>query len=222
MITVVLGPSGIGKTVLLKHFTGLMFPDSGDIRVHGRSVPKMRKKELLEFRKRVGILLQDGALFGSLNVFENVAYPLRNFTRMGNSEIEEIVHERLASVGLAGEDQKMPIELSGGMKKRAGLARALVLKPDIVLVDEPDTGLDPVRTALLCKLIQEIHAETGGTYVIVTHDLSTAWRIGEYIALIWRGKIVESGDRQQMFSSTNPFVRQFFSEGELEGPLGMD
>jgi phospholipid/cholesterol/gamma-HCH transport system ATP-binding protein len=115
----------------------------------------------------------------------------------------------------------MPNELSGGMKKRAGLARALALGPEIVLVDEPDSGLDPVRCALLCKLIQGVHAETGGTYVIVTHDLSTAWRIGEYIALMWRGRIIEAGDRQQMFSSENPFVRQFFTRG-LEGPLGME
>jgi phospholipid/cholesterol/gamma-HCH transport system ATP-binding protein len=221
MITVVLGPSGTGKSVLLKHLIGLMFPDTGDIRVHGESVTDMRMSELLEMRKRFGILFQDGALFGSMSVFDNVAFPLRQNTDMRERDIAEIVHHHLAEVGLAGAERKMPGELSGGMRKRAGFARALVLEPEIVLFDEPDSGLDPVRTALLCSLIKQVHAANGGTYLVITHDIASAGRIGEYLALMWKGRIIEAGDRQQMFGSENPFVRQFLG-GHLRGPLGME
>jgi phospholipid/cholesterol/gamma-HCH transport system ATP-binding protein len=221
MITVVLGPSGTGKSVLIKHLIGLLFPDSGDIKVHGESVPNMRMGELLEMRKRFGILFQDGALFGSMNIFDNVAFPLRQNTDKREDEIAEIVHHRMAEVGLTAAEQKMPGELSGGMRKRAGFARALVLEPEIVMFDEPDSGLDPVRTALLCQLIQQVHAENGGTYIVITHDIASARRIGEYLAVLWKGQIVQSGDREAMFTSDNPFVRQFLAGAE-HGPLGMD
>jgi phospholipid/cholesterol/gamma-HCH transport system ATP-binding protein len=221
MISLVLGPSGTGKSVLIKHLIGLMFPDSGDVKVHGESVPNMRMSELLEMRKRFGILFQDGALFGSMNVFDNVAFPLRQNTDKSEKEIADIVLQRLGEVGLTGAERKKPGELSGGMKKRAGFARALVLEPEIVMFDEPDSGLDPVRTALLCRLIQEVHAENGGTYIVITHDIASARRIGEYLAVLWKGRIVQSGDRQHMFASENPFVCQFLA-GDPEGPLGMD
>ena len=221
MITVVLGPSGTGKSVLIKHLIGLMFPDSGDIKVHGQSVPHMRMSELLDMRKRFGILFQDGALFGSMNVYDNIAFPLRQNTNMTEKEIAEIVHHRLDEVGLTVAAGKVPSELSGGMRKRAGFARALVLEPEIVMFDEPDSGLDPVRTALLCRLIQKVHAQNGGTYIVITHDIASARRIGEYLALLWKGRIVQSGDREAMFGSSNPFVRQFLAGAE-EGPLGMD
>jgi phospholipid/cholesterol/gamma-HCH transport system ATP-binding protein len=221
MITVVLGPSGTGKSVLIKHLIGLMFPDSGDIKVHGKSVPHMRMSELLDMRKRFGILFQDGALFGSMNVYDNVAFPLRQNTNMTEKEIAEIVHHRLDEVGLTVAAGKVPSELSGGMRKRAGFARALVLEPEIVMFDEPDSGLDPVRTALLCRLIQKVHAQNGGTYIVITHDIASARRIGEYLAVLWKGRIVQSGDREAMFASNNPFVRQFLAGAE-EGPLGMD
>jgi phospholipid/cholesterol/gamma-HCH transport system ATP-binding protein len=198
-----------------------MFPDMGDIRVHGESVTDMRMSQLLEMRKRFGILFQDGALFGSMNVFDNVAFPLRQNTDMSERDIAEIVHHHLAEVGLAGTERKMPAELSGGMRKRAGFARALVLEPEIVLFDEPDSGLDPVRTALLCSLIRQVHAANGGTYLVITHDIASARRIGEYLALMWKGRIIEAGDRQQMFGSENPFVRQFLT-GQPQGPLGME
>jgi phospholipid/cholesterol/gamma-HCH transport system ATP-binding protein len=221
MITVVLGPSGTGKSVLIKHMIGLMFPDSGDIRVHGESVPNMPMPELLEMRKRFGILFQDGALFGSMNVYDNVAYPLRQNTNKTETEIAEIVHRRLNEVGLTAAEGKVPAELSGGMRKRAGFARALVLDPDIVMFDEPDSGLDPVRTALLCRLIQQVHAQNGGTYIVITHDIASAHRIGEYLALLWKGRIVQAGGRDAIFTSSNPFVRQFLAGAE-EGPLGME
>jgi len=221
MITVVLGPSGTGKSVLIKHLIGLMFPDSGDVKVHGESVPKMRMSELLEMRKRFGILFQDGALFGSMNVYDNVCFPLRQNTNLSEREIAEIVNHRLDEVGLSAAHNKAPSELSGGMRKRAGFARALVLEPEIVMFDEPDSGLDPVRTALLCQLIQKVHAQNGGTYIVITHDIASARRIGEYLAVLWKGRIVQSGDREAMFTSGNPFVRQFLAGAE-EGPLGME
>ncbi|HEY7932403.1 MAG TPA: ATP-binding cassette domain-containing protein [Solirubrobacteraceae bacterium] len=220
-VTVVLGPSGTGKSVLIKNLIGLMFPDSGEILVHGQSVPKMTMPELLRMRRKIGVLFQDGALFGSMPVFDNVAFPLRQHTEMSEGQISERVKQRLADVGLADAENHLPSELSGGMRKRAGFARALVMEPDVVIFDEPDSGLDPVRTALLCELIQEMHAAHGGTYIVVTHDIASARRIGEYIALLWKGRIVEAGDAKRMFSSENPFVRQFLS-GSAEGPLGMD
>ena len=221
MITVVLGPSGTGKSVLIKHLIGLMFPDDGDVKVHGESVPDMRMSELLEMRKRFGILFQDGALFGSMNIYDNVAFPLRQNTDKSEEEIAEIVHHRMAEVGLGQAELKMPGELSGGMRKRAGFARALVLEPEILMFDEPDSGLDPVRTALLCHLIQKVHAENGGTYIVITHDIASARRIGEYLAVLWKGRIVQAGERDVMFNSQNPFVHQFLNRS-IEGPLGME
>jgi phospholipid/cholesterol/gamma-HCH transport system ATP-binding protein len=220
-ITTVLGPSGTGKSVLIKHIIGLMFPDKGDVVVKGKSVPKLPMAELLELRRKIGVLFQDGALFGSMSLFDNVAFPLRQHTGMSEAQIAKLVRERLTDVGLADALNYFPNELSGGMRKRAGFARALVMSPEIVIFDEPDSGLDPVRTALLCELIKEMHGLHGGTYVVVTHDIASARRIGEYIALLWRGRIVEAGDAAKMFSSENPFVRQFLS-GSAEGPLGMD
>jgi len=220
-ITVVLGPSGTGKSVLIKHVIGLMFPDSGDVVVHGQSVPALTMPELLALRQRIGVLFQDGALFGSMSVFDNVAFPLRQHTDTSEAQIGKVVMERLTDVGLADAVDDLPSQLSGGMRKRAGFARALVMEPDIVIFDEPDSGLDPVRTALLCDLIQEMHGVHGGTYVVVTHNIASARQIGEYIALLWRGRIVEAGDAERMFSSDNPFVHQFLS-GSAEGPLTMD
>ncbi len=161
--------------------------------VHGQSVPSLGDDELFEMRRQFGVLFQDGALFGSLNLYDNVAFPLRQHTEKGDEEIAEIVNQRLREVGLGGEGEKMPNELSGGMRKRAGFARALVLDPRIVLFDEPDSGLDPVRTALLCELIKEVHAENGGCYVVITHDIMSARRVAEHISVLWKGRIVESG-----------------------------
>ena len=199
----------------------MMFPDSGEIIVKGLSVPKLPMQELLALRRRIGVLFQDGALFGSMSLYDNVAFPLRQHTDMSEAQISQRVRERVNDVGLTDAIDYFPNQLSGGMRKRAGFARALVMEPEIVIFDEPDSGLDPVRTALLCELIQEMHGLHGGTYIVVTHDIASARRIGEYIALLWRGRIVEAGDAAKMFSSENHFVRQFLS-GSAEGPLGMD
>jgi phospholipid/cholesterol/gamma-HCH transport system ATP-binding protein len=220
-ITVVLGPSGTGKSVLIKHLIGLMFPDSGDIVVHGEHVPRLTMPKLLKLRQRIGVLFQDGALFGSMSVFDNVAFPLRQHTDQNEAQIVKTVTDRLTDVGLIDAMDDAPSQLSGGMRKRAGFARALVMEPDVVIFDEPDSGLDPVRTALLCDLIQEMHQIHKGTYIVVTHNIASARQIGEYIAVLWKGRIVEAGDAERMFSSDNAFVRQFLS-GSAEGPLTMD
>jgi phospholipid/cholesterol/gamma-HCH transport system ATP-binding protein len=220
-ISMILGPSGTGKSVCIKHMVGLLYPDDGDVLIHGESVPNMADDELFEMRKKFGVLFQDGALFGSMNLYDNVAFPLRQHTDKSEEEVGEIVGRRLREVGLADAGDKMPNELSGGMRKRAGFARALVLDPDVVLFDEPDSGLDPVRTALLCELIKEVHEENGGCYVVITHDIMSARRVAEHIAVLWKGRIVESGPAEELFNSDNPFVRQFLS-GEATGPLGME
>ena len=221
MISMVLGPSGTGKSVLIKHIVGLLYPDAGDVLVHGESIPNMTDDELFETRKKFGLLFQDGALFGSMNVYDNTAFPLRQHTDKGEDEIEEIVNRRLREVGLAEAMYNMPNELSGGMRKRAGFARALVLDPAIVMFDEPDSGLDPVRTALLCELIREIHEENGGCYLVISHDLGTARRIADFIAVLWKGRIVESGPSDELFNSRNEFVNQFLN-ADVKGPLSMD
>ena len=232
MVSMIIGPSGTGKSVCIKHMVGLLYPDQGDILVHGESVPEMRDDDLFEMRKKFGLLFQDGALFGSMNLFDNVAFPLRQHTEKGEDEVEEIVMHRLSEVGLADAREKMPNELSGGMRKRAGFARALVLEPDILLFDEPDSGLDPVRTALLGELILEIHRdmmETAKkkqkahlpTFCVITHDILTARRVADYINVLWKGRIVEAGPSEDMLNSENPFIRQFLS-AESEGPLTMD
>jgi len=220
-ISMIIGPSGTGKSVCIKHMVGLLYPDEGDVLVHGESVPNMPDDRLFEMRKKFGVLFQDGALFGSMDLYDNVAFPLRQHTDKGEGEIEEIVMRRLREVGLEDSREKAPNELSGGMRKRAGFARALVLDPDIVLFDEPDSGLDPVRTALLCELIKEVHEENGGAYVVITHDIMSAKRVAEYIAVLWKGRIVESGPADELFDSENQFVRQFLA-GASQGPLGME
>jgi phospholipid/cholesterol/gamma-HCH transport system ATP-binding protein len=220
-ISMVLGPSGTGKSVLIKHIVGLLYPDSGDVLVHGESVPNMTDDELFEVRKKFGLLFQDGALFGSMNVYDNIAFPLRQHTDKGEDEIADVVNRRLKEVGLGEATYKMPNELSGGMRKRAGFARALVLDPAIVMFDEPDSGLDPVRTALLCELIREVHEENGGCYLVISHDLGTARRIADFIAVLWKGQIVESGPKEELFNSDNEFVSQFLN-AEVTGPLAMD
>ncbi len=220
-ITTILGPSGTGKSVLLKHIVGLLEPDHGEVIVFGQNIWNVSERERQEIRKRFGVLFQDGALFGSMNIFDNVAFPLRKHTDKSESEIRKIVMARLDEVGLTRAVNKAPGEVSGGMKKRAGFARALVLNPSVVMFDEPDSGLDPVRTSLLNDLILKLHAEYGGTYVLVTHDIRTARKVSDYVGVLWKGKLIHYGETEEAFNSDMPFVRQFLS-GESVGPLGMD
>jgi len=220
-ICVMLGPSGTGKSVFLKTLIGLLKPDKGHVHIEGTDIATCSERDLYEIRKLFGVLFQDGALFGSQNLFDNIAFPLREHTKKSEREIKDIVMEKMEITGLSGAEKKLPGEISGGMRKRAGLARALVLDPQVLLFDEPDSGLDPVRTALLCELIKEIHEENGGAYVVITHDIMSAKRVAEYIAVLWKGRIVESGPADELFNSENPFVRQFLS-GEAQGPLGME
>jgi phospholipid/cholesterol/gamma-HCH transport system ATP-binding protein len=221
VISIVIGPSGTGKSVLLNHTIGLMHADRGDVLVRGRSLAKMSRSEILALRLEVGVMFQDGALFSAMDVYDNTAFPLRQHTDLPEESVREIVMRHLSSVGLADAVHRRPGELSGGMRKRAGLARALVLDPGIILCDEPDSGLDPVRTALLGELLMEQHAEMGGTMLVITHNIALAKRVAEHVSVLWQGKIVESGSAEQVFGSENPFVRQFL-ESETVGPLGMD
>ncbi|AXB48913.1 ABC transporter ATP-binding protein [Prauserella coralliicola] len=220
-ITTVLGPSGTGKSVLLKHLVGLLEPDDGEIVVFGKNIWQISEKERYDLRKKFGVLFQDGALFGSMNIYDNTAFPLRKHTDLDESDIEEIVVSRLQEVGLEKAMAKLPSEVSGGMRKRAGFARALVLDPEVVLFDEPDSGLDPVRTSLLNDLILKMHNEHKGTYLLVTHDIRTARKVSDYVGLIWQGQVVHYGEAEEAFASEDPFVRQFLS-GDSAGPLGMD
>ncbi|SNR91475.1 phospholipid/cholesterol/gamma-HCH transport system ATP-binding protein [Haloechinothrix alba] len=220
-ITTILGPSGTGKSVLLKHILGLLEPDIGTVEVSGVDIWSLTEDEVYELRKRFGVLFQDGALFGSMSVFDNVAHPLRMHTEYSEEKITELVWERLGEVGLQEAADKEPGAISGGMRKRAGFARALIMNPDLVMFDEPDSGLDPVRTSLLNRLILQMHKQYGGTYVLVTHDIETARKVSDYVGMLWKGQLVYYGSLQGALESEDPFVRQFIS-GEEDGPLGMD
>src|SRR5436309_3392421 len=220
-ISVVMGPSGTGKSVLLRHVVGLLYPDKGDVRVAGKSVPNLNEDELLELRRNIGMLFQDGALFSSMNLFDNVAFPLRQHTSKPEKEIREVVMDRLKEVGLAGAEKKMPGELSGGMRKRAGFARALVMEPKILLFDEPDSGLDPVRTALLCDLIKEIQRKYESTAVVISHDIKSCFEIADHIILLHGGKVVDQGPKQELQDSDKECTRQFL-KGAINGPLATD
>lgn len=220
-ITTVLGPSGTGKSVLIKHLVGLLEPDAGQVFVDGDDIWSMSEDERYSMRTRFGVCWQDGALFGSMNLYDNTAFPLRTHTKMSESEIEEKVMGLLEEVGLGHSAHKAPNEISGGMKKRAGFARALVMDPEFVIFDEPDSGLDPVRTSLLCDIILDVHSKLGGTYLLVTHDMATAKKVSDYIGLIWQGEVVHYGPAKEAFENEDPFVKQFLA-GESAGPLGMD
>src|ERR687895_1105252 len=215
-ITLMLGPSGTGKSVFLKHLVGLLKPDRGEIWIDEKNVPALNEKELYEVRRKFGVLFQDGALFGSMNIYDNVAFPLREHTKKKESEVNDIVTEKLQMVGLQGAEKKLPGEISGGMKKRAGLARALVLDPEIVLFEEPDSGLDPVRTAFLNQLIVDLNAQIDATFLIVTHDIGTARTVPDNLGLLFRRNLVMFGPREQLLTSQEPVVRQFLN-GRREG-----
>jgi phospholipid/cholesterol/gamma-HCH transport system ATP-binding protein len=219
-VSVMLGPSGTGKTVFLKSLVGLIKPDRGRVMVDGIDTVNCSERELYQARKLFGVMFQDGALFGSLNLYDNIAFPLREHTKDTEAEIRQIVHEKMEMVGLSGEDAKYPGEISGGMRKRAGLARALVLDPQIILCDEPDSGLDPVRTAYLSQLLIDLNAEIDATILIVTHDIQIARTVPDNLGMLFRGNLVMFGPREVLLTSDNPVITQFVN-GRRFGPIGM-
>jgi phospholipid/cholesterol/gamma-HCH transport system ATP-binding protein len=219
-VSVLLGPSGTGKSVFLKSMIGLLKPESGRCVINGVDVVRCSEHKLYEIRKLFGVLFQDGALFGSMNLYDNVAFPLREHTKKSESEIKRIVLEKLDMTGLAGAEKKLPGEISGGMRKRAGLARALVLDPEIILCDEPDSGLDPVRTAYLSQLLIDLNAQIDATILIVTHNINVARTVPDNIGMLFRKELIMFGPREVLLTSDEPVVRQFLNGSRL-GPIGM-
>lgn len=219
-ITAIIGPSGEGKSVLLKHLIGLLQPDSGTVEVDGESIVDLRRSELNRIREKFGMLFQNVALFDSMTVFENVAFPLEEKTSFSKEEIRGKVLSALEDVGLKNIEQKFPDELSGGMKKRVGLARAVVLNPKIILFDEPTTGLDPIIKRAIHQLIKDTHAKFGFTAVIVSHEIPEIFDVAQNVAMLFRGKILQHGTSDEIINSEHPAIRQFIS-GSLDGPIQM-
>ena len=217
-LTTIIGGSGSGKTVLLKHLNALLLPDRGSVLVGGKDITKLGQTALNDVRQKFGVLFQGAALLDSMTVHDNVAFPLRERTKLAETVIEKKVNESLAQVGLSGMGYKLPAEVSGGMKKRAGLARALVTQPEIVLFDEPTTGLDPLLGKSIHQLIRKMHATFKFTGVIVSHDIPEVFQISDRIAMLANGAIIEAGSREEFIASRNPVVRQFL-QSDVEGPL---
>lgn len=214
-ITVIIGPSGCGKTSIVRHMIGLLKPDRGRVMVDGIDINTLDPQKLNAFRKRFGMLFQHAALFDSMNVFENVAFPLREHSKKDEATIRRVVSEKLRVVGLEGSLTKMPSELSGGMKKRVGLARAIALEPEIVLYDEPTTGLDPIMTEAIDNLILETQRKLSITSVVISHDIPSAFHIGDRIAMVDEGKILEIGTPDELRRSKQPKLREFLDKGDL-------
>jgi phospholipid/cholesterol/gamma-HCH transport system ATP-binding protein len=217
-ITTIIGGSGSGKTVLLKHLNALLLPDRGGVLVDGQDITKLGETELNEMRRKFGVLFQGAALLDSMTIFDNVAFPVREHLKLSEAAIEKKVNESLAQVGLDGMGYKFPAEVSGGMKKRAGLARALVTEPEIMLFDEPTTGLDPLLGKSIHQLIRKMHTKFNFTGAIVSHDIPEVFRISDRVAMLANGAIIAAGSTEEFIASKNPVVRQFL-QVETEGPI---
>jgi phospholipid/cholesterol/gamma-HCH transport system ATP-binding protein len=217
-ITTIVGTSGCGKTVLLKHLNALLLPDQGEVLVDSVDISKLGQKDLYRMRGKFGVLFQGAALLDSMTVFDNVAFPIREKTKTRESDIKKKVNERLEQVGLGAMGHKFPAELSGGMKKRAGLARALIMDPEIVLFDEPTTGLDPVLATSIHQLIARTHAAFGFTGIVVSHTIPQVFDISDYVAMLANGVVEEITPPATFCASQNPIVQQFI-QGKTEGPI---
>jgi len=215
---VIIGRSGGGKSVLLKHIEGLMQPDSGEVIVNGVNVTKCSEKELNALRLKIGMVFQGGALFDSLTVAENVGFGLIEYQHMQGKELLERVEEALCLVGLCGIENLTPAELSGGMRKRVALARALCIKPEMIIYDEPTTGVDPITADSINVLIKELHDKLKVTSIVVTHDMKSAYKVADHIAMLYKGKIIAEGTPEEIQSSDNAVVHQFIN-GLAEGPI---
>ena len=216
-ITVIIGKSGSGKSVLMKHLIGLIKPDRGEILVDGVDITRLGESQLNEVRKRFGMLFQEAALFDSMTVEENVAFPIREHRRFSDGEVGRLVDEKLRQVGLSGVNEKMPSELSGGMKKRVGLARALALDPEIVLFDEPTSALDPVISLTIEDLIKKTQTRLKKTYVVISHDILGMFRIADKIAMLYDGEIVAFGPPDEVRRSDLPAVKEFLEATRIPG-----
>ena len=214
----VIGGSGSGKSVLIKHIIGLLFPDKGQVKVAGQVLNALDEEGLNEIRKKFGMLFQGAALFDSLSVWENVGFGLKQHTKKTDKEIRAIATAKLALVGLKDVEDKMPVDLSGGMKKRVGLARAIAMDPEIILYDEPTTGLDPITADAINDLILDLRKKLGVTSVAITHDMHSAYKISDRIAMLYKGEILETGTPDEIRSTTNPIVKQFIT-GSAVGPI---
>jgi phospholipid/cholesterol/gamma-HCH transport system ATP-binding protein len=216
---VIIGRSGVGKSTILKHMAGLMTPDSGQVWVEGQEIEHMRETELNEMRKKMGVVFQGAALFDSLTVFENVAFRLLRDFEMPREKALEVCRQKLELVGLKNEvAYRKPSQLSGGMRKRVGLARAIAVDPEIILYDEPTSGLDPVTSEAINELILDMQKKLSVTSIVVTHDMSSAYKVANRIAMIYDGKIIGLGSPEEIRGSRNPYIRQFVT-GSVEGPM---
>jgi len=218
--TVIFGVSGGGKSTIIKHIVGLLKPDSGKIEIDGVDITKLNQNEMKEVRKRVGFLFQSGALFDSMNVFDNIAFPLREHLKVTDKQLEYSVKSSLELVGLKADEiiNLFPHELSGGMRKRVGLARTIVMKPSIILYDEPTSGLDPVSSNLITQMIRNLQDELKVTSVLISHDINESFKAGDYFAMLFDGKIVDYGNEYFFKTSRNPIIKQFLS-GSSRGPI---